>query len=192
MRDFLQSTGWILCIVYASIPLFWLAIHPFAGRWRARQRSPYRVLLPGWAAAWILLALFTFRWRDRLLYQSRWSWVPGIISFLCGVWLYYKSTRSFSRRQVSGMAELLPANQGQRLNVTGIRARIRHPMYLGHFCEMLGWSIGTGLSVCYGLTALAVLMGIIMVRMEDDELEARFGEEYRAYRRAVPGFVPKI
>lgn len=90
------------------------------------------------------------------------------------------------------MAELLPANQGQRLNVTGIRARIRHPMYLGHFCEMLGWSIGTGLSVCYGLTALAVLMGIIMVRMEDDELEARFGEEYRAYRRAVPGFVPKI
>ncbi|HEY1800694.1 MAG TPA: isoprenylcysteine carboxylmethyltransferase family protein [Terriglobales bacterium] len=192
MRDLLQSAGWWLCIVYASIPLFWLAIHPFVQRWRTRQRSPYRVLLPGWATAWIVLALLTFRWRNRLLYESSWSWAPGIILFLCGFWLYYKSTRSFSRRQVSGMAELLPGSQEQQLVLTGIRTRIRHPMYLGHFCEMLGWSIGTGLSVCYGLTAFAVLMGIVMVRMEDDELELRFGEEYRAYRKTVPAFVPKI
>ena len=192
MRDLLQSAGWWLCIVYASIPLFWLAIHPFAARWRVRQRSPYRVLLPGWAAAWIVLAMVTFRWRDRLLYESSWSWVLGVILFLCGFWLYYKSTRSFSRRQVSGMAELLPGSQEQRLVLTGIRTRIRHPMYLGHFCEMLGWSVGTGLSVCYGLTAFALVLGMIMVRMEDNELEARFGEEYRAYRKTVPAFVPKI
>lgn len=192
MRDFLQLAGWVLCIIYASIPLFWLTIHPFAGHWRARQRSPYKVLLPGWVTAWIVLALITFRWRERSLYQSPWSWMPGITIFLCGFWLYYKSTRSFSRQQVSGMPELLPGSQEQRLNVTGIRARIRHPMYLGHFCEMLGWSIGTGLSVCYGLTAFAVLMGITMVRMEDNELELRFGEDYRAYRKRVPAFMPKI
>ena len=90
------------------------------------------------------------------------------------------------------MPELLGANQEQRLNVSGIRARIRHPMYLGHFCEMLGWSIVTGLSVCYGLTVFAIALGIIMVQMEDAELEARFGEEYRAYRKAVPAFLPKI
>lgn len=190
MRAFLQFTGWVFCVIYASIPLFWLAIHPFAGRWKARMRSPYRVLLPGWATSWIVLALMTFQWRERSLYELPWSWVPGIVSFLCGFWLYYKSTRSFSRRQVSGMPELMPAGQEQRLAVTGIRSRIRHPMYLGHFCEMLGWSIGTGLSVCYGLTAFAVALGIVMVRMEDNELEARFGEEYRAYRKAVPAFVP--
>jgi protein-S-isoprenylcysteine O-methyltransferase Ste14 len=192
MREFLQTSGWVLCVVYASIPLFWLAIHPFAARWRARRKSPYRLLLPGWATAWIVVGLLTLRWRSQLFYESRWSWVPGIVSFLCGFWLYYKSTRSFSRRQVSGMPELLGANQEQRLNVSGIRARIRHPMYLGHFCEMLGWSIGTGLSVCYGLTVFAIALGIIMVQMEDAELEARFVEEYRAYRKAVPAFLPKI
>jgi protein-S-isoprenylcysteine O-methyltransferase Ste14 len=192
MREFLQTSGWVLCVVYASIPLFWLAIHPFAARWRARRKSPYRLLLPGWATAWIVVGLLTLRWRSQLFYESPWSWVPGIVSFLCGFWLYYKSTRSFSRRQVSGMPELLRANQEQRLNVSGIRARIRHPMYLGHFCEMLGWSIGTGLSVCYGLTVFAIALGIIMVQMEDAELEARFGEEYRAYRKAVPAFLPKI
>jgi protein-S-isoprenylcysteine O-methyltransferase Ste14 len=192
MREFLQTSGWVLCVVYASIPLFWLAIHPFAARWRARRKSPYRLLLPGWATAWIVVGLLTLRWRSQLFYESPWSWVPGIVFFLCGFWLYYKSTRSFSRRQVSGMPELLGANQEQRLNVSGIRARIRHPMYLGHFCEMLGWSIGTGLSVCYGLTVFAIALGIIMVQMEDAELEARFGEEYRAYRKAVPAFLPKI
>jgi protein-S-isoprenylcysteine O-methyltransferase Ste14 len=192
MREFLQTSGWVLCVVYASIPLFWLAIHPFAARWRARRKSPYRLLLPGWATAWIVVGLLTLRWRSQLFYESPWSWVPGIVFFLCGFWLYYKSTRSFSRRQVSGMPELLRANQEQRLNVSGIRARIRHPMYLGHFCEMLGWSIGTGLSVCYGLTVFAIALGIIMVQMEDAELEARFGEEYRAYRKAVPAFLPKI
>ena len=192
MREFLQTSGWVLCVVYASIPLFWLAIHPFAARWRARRKSPYQLLLPGWATAWIVVGLLTLRWRSQLFYESRWSWVPVIVSFLCGFWLYYKSTRSFSRRQVSGMPELLGANQEQRLNVSGIRARIRHPMYLGHFCEMLGWSIGTGLSVCYGLTVFAIALGIIMVQMEDAELEARFGEEYRAYRKAVPAFLPKI
>jgi protein-S-isoprenylcysteine O-methyltransferase Ste14 len=192
MRQFLQTSGWVLCVVYASIPLFWLAIHPFAARWRARRKSPYRLLLPGWATAWIVVGLLTLRWRSQLFYESPWSWVPGIVFFLCGFWLYYKSTRSFSRRQVSGMPELLRANQEQRLNVSGIRARIRHPMYLGHFCEMLGWSIVTGLSVCYGLTVFAIALGIIMVQMEDAELEARFGEEYRAYRKAVPAFLPKI
>jgi protein-S-isoprenylcysteine O-methyltransferase Ste14 len=51
---------------------------------------------------------------------------------------------------------------------------------------MLGWSLGTGLAVCYGLTAFAVLTGAVMIRMEDAELEKRFGEEYTEYRKRVP------
>lgn len=76
--------------------------------------------------------------------------------------------------------------------VTGIRSRIRHPMYLGHFCGLLAWSIGTGLAVCYALTLFAVVTGILMIRTEDSELEARFGESYRTYRQTVPAFLPKI
>ncbi len=75
---------------------------------------------------------------------------------------------------------------------SGIRARVRHPIYLGHLCEMLGWSMGTGLAVCYGLTAFAVVTGAVMIRMEDAELEHRFGEDYRTYRQEVPALLPKI
>ena len=39
---------------------------------------------------------------------------------------------------------------------------------------MLAWSIGTGLVVCWALTAFAIVTGTIMIRMEDAELEERF------------------
>jgi protein-S-isoprenylcysteine O-methyltransferase Ste14 len=192
MRHFVDMAGWWLCIVYASIPAFWFTIHPFTEFWRSRKSSPYRVLLPAWILMWIILALCTFRWRGLLFYESSWCWIPGVIFLVAGLWLYVKSTRKFTGRQVSGMAEVLPQPGEQRLVITGIRTRIRHPMYLGHFCEMLAWSIGTGVVACYGLTLFAVITGIIMVRMEDNELEARFGGDYRTYRQMVPAFLPKF
>ncbi len=57
---------------------------------------------------------------------------------------------------------------------------------------MLAWSVGTGLAVCYGLTVFAVITGAIMIRMEDTELEKRFGEEYREYRKKVPALLPRM
>jgi protein-S-isoprenylcysteine O-methyltransferase Ste14 len=86
----------------------------------------------------------------------------------------------------------LPAHHEQRLVTTGIRAHLRHPVYLGHLCEMLAWSLGTGLVVCLALTVLAIATGAVMIRMEDAELEQRFGAEYAAYRERVPVVLPKL
>ena len=79
-----------------------------------------------------------------------------------------------------------------RLITTGIRARVRHPVYLGHLCEMLAWSIGTGLLACWALTAFAMVTGAVMIRMEDAELKHRFGEAYLVYRTKVPAIVPRM
>jgi protein-S-isoprenylcysteine O-methyltransferase Ste14 len=99
---------------------------------------------------------------------------------------------NFSKQQLYGLSELKAGGTEQRLVTTGIRARVRHPVYLAHLCEMLAWSVGTGLAVCYGLVAFAVVTGAVMIRKEDAELEARFGEEYRAYRTSVPAVIPRI
>jgi protein-S-isoprenylcysteine O-methyltransferase Ste14 len=188
----LQTVGWLACVVYSTIPSFWLIIHPRVDYWRSRPRSPYRVLVPLWIAMWIVLAGITTPWRHVLLHVTPWSWLPAILLFATGLYLYSQSGKHFSRAQLGGMPELLPGHREQRLVTTGIRARVRHPVYLAHLCEMLAWSIGTGLVVCYGLTVFAIVTGVIMITMEDAELEQRFGKEYVAYREQVPAVLPRI
>ncbi len=91
--------------------------------------------------------------------RARWTWVPALVLFGIGLWLYAQSSKNFSARQLGGLPELISGHGEQRLVMTGIRARVRHPVYLAHLCEMLAWSIGTGLVVCYGLTAFAWFTG---------------------------------
>jgi protein-S-isoprenylcysteine O-methyltransferase Ste14 len=188
----LQTLGWLACVVYSTIPSFWLIIHPRVDYWRSRPRSPYRVLVPLWIAMWIVLAAITAPWRHMVLYDTPWSWLPAILLFATGLYLYSQSGKHFSRAQLGGMPEVLPGHREQRLVTTGIRAHVRHPVYLAHLCEMLAWSMGTGLVVCYGLTVFAVVTGVIMITMEDAELEQRFGKEYVAYREQVPAVLPRL
>ena len=192
MLRLLQTLGWLACVVYSTIPSFWLVIHPRVDYWRSRPRPPYRVLVPLWIAMWIVLAAITAPWRHMVLYDTLWPWLPAILLFATGLYLYSQSGKHFSRAQLGGMPEVLSNHREQRLVTTGIRARVRHPVYLAHLCEMLGWSIGTGLVVCYGLTVFAIVTGAIMIAMEDVELEQRFGKEYVAYREQVPAVLPRV
>ena len=192
MLAFLQTIGWLAVIVYASIPSFWLVVHPRVEYWRSRQGSPYRILIPVWITMWIALGIVTAPWRHVSIYNTGGTWIPAAILFLLGLWLYKSSGEHFSGPQLIGVAELLPSHGEQRLVILGIRNRIRHPVYLGHLCEMLGWCIGMGLAVVYALTAFAVVTGVIMIRLEDKELEQRFGEEYRRYRKHVPALIPSL
>ena len=196
MRHWLQIIGWLACAVYSTIPAFWFMIHPFAERWRARhlsnQRSPYIVLLPVWVAMWIAVALVTLPWRDVLLYRAYWTWGAAALLFAFGLYVYSQSGKNFSAKQLGGLPEIHGGNRDQQLVTDGIRARVRHPVYLAHLCEMLAWCVGTGLAVCWGLTAFAVVTGAVMIRMEDAELEERFGDSYRAYRRSMPAILPRV
>jgi protein-S-isoprenylcysteine O-methyltransferase Ste14 len=192
MAQALNLLGWMACVVYSTIPGLWLLIHPQVNYWRSRKRSPYLILLPIWIALWIAVGLLTSRWRHTAIYTTPWTWIPAIVLFSTGLWIYLQSGKHFSRAQLGGLPEVMPSHGEQRLVTSGIRSRVRHPVYLAHLCEMLAWSIGTGLVVLYALTAFAVVTGAVMIRLEDAELEQRFGEQYKAYRERVPALLPRI
>ena len=141
---------------------------------------------------WAVVALVTRPWRGILLYRSDWAWIAAVPLFACGLYLYSQSGKNFSAKQLGGLPEVHGGNREQRLVTDGIRSRVRHPVYLAHLCEMLAWSVGTGLAVCWALTAFAMATGAVMIRMEDAELEKRFGDSYRAYRNSVPGVLPRV
>jgi protein-S-isoprenylcysteine O-methyltransferase Ste14 len=138
------------------------------------------------------MALITWPWRRVAVYQSAWAWIPALLLLVCGLSLYSRSGKNFSAKQLSGLPELSGGNREQRLATEGIRARVRHPVYLAHLCEMVAWSVGTGLAVCWGMTAFALITGAVMIRMEETELEKRFGDSYRAYRTRVPAIIPRL
>jgi len=192
MTQWLNLCGWMASVVYSTIPSFWLLIHPRVDYWRSRKRSPYLILLPMWIALWIAFGLLTSRWRHATLYTTPWTWIPAILLFSTGLGIYSQSGKHFSPAQLGGLPEVLPSHGEQRLATSGIRSRVRHPVYLAHLCEMLAWSMGTGLAVCYALTAFAIVTGAIMIRLEDAELEQRFGKEYKQYKTVVPAILPRL
>jgi len=139
---------------------------------------------------WLAMAAITAPWRNVTVYQNKWTWIPAVILFGAGLILYKLSHAHFTLTQLGGLPELLPSHNQQRLITAGIRGRLRHPVYLGHLCELLAWSLGTGLAVCWALTGFAAATGAVMIALEDKELEHRFGEEYRQYRSAVRAVLP--
>ena len=192
LRSSVDILAMLACSVYCTIPLFWLVVHPFIDKWRKRGRGAFSLILPIWAV--FIVTTFATMWPHRTVrfYANAWCWVPAAFLFWMGLSIYRQAFRGFHHSQVSGLDELEPDRHRQQLVTTGIRARVRHPIYLGHLCEVVGWCLATGLAALYALLGFALITGFFMIRIEDRELEARFGETYREYRARVPAVVPRL
>ncbi len=192
LHSFLDAAGLAIASVYCTIPLFWLVFHPFVERWRQYGRKAYLAIMPAWGV--FIAAAFALGWpiRHLHLYDTNMPWIMGVLFILAGLSIYGSASQGFDRAQVSGLAELELGQHEQVLVVTGIRAQVRHPIYLGHLCEVMGWTLGTGSIALCGLLVFAVVTGAIMIHKEDAELEARFGDAYRQYRNQVPALLPKF
>ncbi len=185
---YLLTFAWIVAIIYATIPLFWLVIHPFAERWR-RSKVGARPLLAGtWLLLIIATALLTAPWRTLQLYESTWSWLAWAVLFVTGAAMYTRIGH-FGLDNLIGRTELDP-QLSQRLVTTGMHARVRHPIYLAHLIMLTAWTVGCGLLVAFALWAVAIVSGFFMIRAEDAELDRRFGHEYREYKARVPAILP--
>lgn len=192
LHSVLDIVGLLFCSVYCTIPLFWLVFHPFVERWRKYGRKTYLFITPLWGM--FIAAAFGLVWpiRHLHLYESWVPWILGIMFLLAGFSIYRSASQGFEHVQVTGLAELELAQHNQKLVVTGIRTQVRHPIYLGHLCEVFGWTVGTGSIALLALLGFAAITGAIMIRNEDAELEARFGDAYRQYRARVPALLPKL
>ncbi|HXZ28046.1 MAG TPA: hypothetical protein VEG08_08620 [Terriglobales bacterium] len=178
---------WLIAIVYATVPAYWLLVHPFVDFWRARAATLKRVG-PLWVLLWGLAGIGTWRWLHVFLYRTWLAWIPGGLLIAAALALYSGARHGFSMDQVLGRSELEPHKHEQRLASAGLRGRMRHPLYLAHLCDLLGLTIGTGSLALFVLTAFALPSGALMIWLEERELERRFGDDYRAYKQRVPLF----
>jgi protein-S-isoprenylcysteine O-methyltransferase Ste14 len=114
-------------------------------------------------------------------------WLPAALLFLYGFRTYAGIRSGFGARKLSGEAELRPREHAQELVTTGLHARMRHPIYVAHLANLAGWAVGSGLMISFILLAVSALFTFpLMIWIEEQELEKRFGQSFLEYKARVP------
>jgi protein-S-isoprenylcysteine O-methyltransferase Ste14 len=84
------------------------------------------------------------------------------------------------------------AQAAGKLATTGPYKRIRHPQYLAFILVMIGFLVQWPTIITAIMFPILVVMYVRLAKAEEKEAEARFGEEWRAYARTTPGFLPRL
>jgi protein-S-isoprenylcysteine O-methyltransferase Ste14 len=185
----LRLLSWIVCGIYATIPAYWLLVHPFANRWR-RVRYNLELLAILWILLWCLAWAASYPWRLTALYQGAEGWAVAPYLWIFSLIMYYRASRGFTLARIIGWYELRPKAVPGSLVTDGVHAIVRHPLYLGHLCTITAFALCAGTVACAGLYVFAVVMGAIMIVFEERELRSRFGTEWDAYCERTPALIP--
>jgi len=109
----------------------------------------------------------------------------GALLFVAGAPLLVIAERTFRRIGTN----VPPWEPTLKLATAGIYERTRNPMYSGVFLMMAGFAIAFALDwmlLLIVLAALVIHFGVVL--REERYLEAKFGDEYRAYKARVPRY----
>ena len=93
-------------------------------------------------------------------------------------------------RRLAQIRESRLVRQNLTLFAGGLYAYVRHPRYTGMFCAVAGAALLAGTKTLWIILGVWCLAALLVIRLEERELEARFGAAYSEYRRRVPAFLP--
>ena len=184
---FLHAVAGFILFFELPIPVYWLILHPFNSFWRNRICAAFWVAgLTAWTSGGVLLWIY----RPLLLSAARPSWVAiaaGLVLIGIEVYLFLRVERELGSRRLVGHAELTGTGE---MFTGGLYAHVRHPRYSGMFCAVVGAALLGGSLRLWAVLAAWWVLALIVIRLEERELDARFGPAYAAYRKRVPALLP--
>ena len=89
-----------------------------------------------------------------------------------------------------GWKALYEAQRARLLVTTGVYGHVRHPQYVGFILVMFGFMLQWPTVLTLAMFPVLVFMYVRLARGE--ERAAIAGADYESYRRAVPGFFPRL
>jgi protein-S-isoprenylcysteine O-methyltransferase Ste14 len=134
-------------------------------------------LVPWWLTGW----------------EANDTWAPlivlGAVLIAAGLVVL---VQAFVRFVVEGIGTPAPVAPTEHLVVGGLYRHVRNPMYLAVAAIIIGQALvlGRAALLLYAAAFLAVT-GAFARWYEEPVLRERFGVEYEAYRRGVPGWWPR-
>jgi protein-S-isoprenylcysteine O-methyltransferase Ste14 len=92
-----------------------------------------------------------------------------------------------------GQGTLAPWNPTQRLVVQGVYRHVRNPMIAGVFLALLGEAtLAASLPLFVWFVLFVIGNALYIPLAEEPGLVERFGDDYLAYRRNVPRWIPRL
>lgn len=184
----------VALLVIATFPsgiLFWFVVHPFIGFWRRQgAKITYTVVIA------LLLAVATVLVLARgVLLETEYG-TNYVLVALAGVFylvaaaIELQCRKHLKFRTLVGMPELVPEPATGKLLTAGIYGRVRHPRYVSAFFGVVAVALFSNYLAAYVIAGAMVPVLHALTFFEERELHDRFGEEYAAYSRRVPKFVP--
>ena len=134
-------------------------------------------LIPYWLTGW----------------EAKDTWAPlvavGAVLLVAGVIVL---VHAFVRFVVEGLGTPAPVAPPEHLVVGGLFRYVRNPMYVAVAATIVGQALVLGRPGLLLYAAAFVAVTATFVRLyEEPVLRERFGAEYEAYCRAVPGWWPR-
>jgi protein-S-isoprenylcysteine O-methyltransferase Ste14 len=127
---------------------------------------------------------------DKALIIHQVSWAVSIVCFILGLpWML----SAVVWQLVRGKGTPVPIVPTKYFLQNGPYRYVRNPMILGFILYLLGWAFlfnkgGAFLAAAFVIAFLLAEVKII----EEPELEKRFGDAYREYRKETPFIFPKL
>ena len=152
----------------------------FDSDWIFRKSFAYRgyaYILP-----FGLMAIITYaEWEQDII-----LWPLGFAILIPGILIRLWATKHIGRR-------MSWIKKDKKLVKTGPYAMARNPLYVGNLMIVVGLSIFSELAWFLPLVfSYFFILYHLVILHEERKLSERWGEEYSAYLKAVPRWIPKI
>src|SRR5467141_1207100 len=113
----------------------------------------------------------------------------GGVLIAAGIALYFAC--AFCGFALRGKGTPLPMDPPKKLVVEGPYRVVRNPMYWSVACVMLGEAVAfRSVALAEMACAFFAFAALFVMVFEEPMLRRKFGEEYEAYCRQVPGWFP--
>jgi protein-S-isoprenylcysteine O-methyltransferase Ste14 len=121
------------------------------------------------------------------------AWLPmrvvGVVLIALGAGVLL---HAFARFVTEGIGTPAPVAPTEHLVVGGLYRWLRNPMYVAVAAVIVGQALLLARPVLLAYTAFFIAIVFAFVRLyEEPTLRERYGEQYEAYLRTVPGWLPR-
>ncbi|MEW6194263.1 MAG: isoprenylcysteine carboxylmethyltransferase family protein [Bacteroidota bacterium] len=185
------ETKWIVILLLLLVIFFSSLL-----KWKRQTTDKQKDFLPSvmtfvkiLSSSILITALISIPFFDRPKNINYVVSAAGVVLALIGVVLNIFAARELVKIKFTMKGLGLP----DRLITNGIYRTIRHPSSLGIIFLLTGWYLVWNAFYCIYFIVPTIIIGVyIENKYEEKYLEKTFGDEFRAYKKSVGMYFPKI